>query len=112
MSEQKDLFVLSVLLWDYFLYMGEAGKASPWTLSEVLLMMFQRRVSLSDYEDMFFSSVSPSFWLGVRGSSFTLRSSSSHQCSLYQYHHPRLDRDLKVAVLKYREEVEGEYCLF
>lgn len=71
MSEQKDLFVLSVLLWDYFLYMGEAGKASPWTLSEVLLMVFQRRVSLSDYEDMFFSSVSLLFWLEVRGSSFT-----------------------------------------
>lgn len=48
--------------------MGEFSRASPWTLSEMLLMVFQRRVSLSDYEDMFFNSVTLLFWLGVRNS--------------------------------------------
>lgn len=113
MSEQKDLFVLSVLLLDYFLEVGEAGRASPWTLSEMLLMVFQRRVSLSDYEDVFFQPCVSLVLPGGQRLQLHLGSFSSDQCGLYQYHHPRLHRDLlKAAVLKCSKQVEGKYCLF
>jgi len=65
-----------------------------WTLSELLLMMFQRRMPLSQYADVFLSSFPPSSFLlaWFQKVPFYFESFASNQCNPYQ--HCRLGREL------------------